>query len=386
MENRVRQTQAYQWFFPVGLLFGMLGAGLWVVFRFQAVPFYPGVAHAEIMVTGFLMAVASGFLMTAIPRFTGTKPAQTGEKSLLLLIFVFLLAVSLHPNRVYFNGGALALSLVLLGFVFRRVRVCVFTPPPSFVLTAFGVLSFLTSHTLLVISHWQPLPGWALHLARILLYYGLPQGLILGVGTQMIPALLGLKKTVLTQIQQNEERSRVAQTKYLFFGLIALLLLVSYVLESLDLAIGRLLRAFVITAIVIFQWNYYRFPQKRGVFIWCLWFSGLFFLLGAWPGVFWPSLAVHGAHILFIGSVSLMIFTIATRVTLAHGGHEMRLEQNSVALALTLLFLLIAMLARLSVPFIDHGFEHLAYAGALWILAAVTWSSVFLKKILKRNL
>ena len=101
-------------------------------------------------------------------------------------------------------------------------------------------------------------------------------------------------------------------------------------------------------------------------------------------GILSPQHFIHGAHILFIGSLSLMIFAIASRVTLAHGGHDLGLEQRSKALLVMMILLCLALVTRLLAPMSQSYFLHLALASCFWIGSLVAWGSVFLPKIFSR--
>lgn len=378
-------SDPYQWFFPIGILFGIIGTGLWIVFHLHLINFYPGLVHTEIMSIGFVMTMALGFLMTAIPRFTGTHLATFIEKMILLVIVLSILLSSLLINHILFHFFSALEICFLIYFVGTRLLKCKFSPPPSFILIAFGLVGSLLAHVYLLISSHYQFDPFLLALARLFLNYGLVLCLVLGVGTQLIPALLGLKKTGLSNIQEGQ-KNKFDGEKIVVFSLLGVILLISFFMEAAGfLQQGRCLRASLILVLVLNQWHIYHIPKITGIFSWCLWISAWMFVIGPWPGVFWPHYAIHGAHILFIGSVSLMIFTVATRVTLSHGNHNSTPEKRSASLTVMLIVFCLSLLARLSVPLTNHYFEHLAYAGALWILAALIWCAGFLRKIFYRN-
>ena len=77
-----------------------------------------------------------------------------------------------------------------------------------------------------------------------------------------------------------------------------------------------------------------------------------------------------------------MTLTVATRVTLAHGGYDLVFETRSNALWISGALILTAALARVGAPFTGSGYSmHLLYAAVLWVLAIAVWSTVFLKRI-----
>src|SRR5215467_6399203 len=67
-----KQTDPYRIFFPLGIILGLMGVSIWPLYYFGITQGYSGRAHAFVQTDGFLYAFIVGFLLTAIPRFTGT--------------------------------------------------------------------------------------------------------------------------------------------------------------------------------------------------------------------------------------------------------------------------------------------------------------------------
>ncbi|MBI4412452.1 MAG: NnrS family protein [Deltaproteobacteria bacterium] len=385
--KRLYTSDPYQWFFPLGILFGLTGTGFWILFGFGRLPFYPSPHHAEAMIGGFLLTVAIGFLMTAIPRFTGTPSASTGEKGVIFLTAIALFCASFFSFRFWFHGLVAIELLLLFRFGLSRIIKAAFRPAPSFPLVGFGLLMALIGTFLLLANDVKSLPSAAVFFARLIFWYGLFNGLALGIGTQLLPSIMGIVQTAsspsLPTPLNAGDRNR---NKRRFFILCGFILFASFAVEAgLSLFWGRLLRALLVTTVMIGYWKIYRFPRSPGILTLCLWISGCLLLIGQWPGVFFPQYAVHGAHILFIASLSLMIFSVATRVTLSHGGHDLALERRSPALVATLLFLFAALIVRLLAPFNEGYFRLLVLASVLWIGGALSWSVFFLPKIFNRR-
>ncbi len=354
-----------------------------MAFHWKWISYYPGLVHADLMIGGFFLVVAAGFLMTAVPRFTQSKSANLLEKVIAAIpsvgiILCGLLGLTFMTHLMIF---LLAFSLVFFGL--RRILASQFKPSPSFALAGLGVFSTLTGSFLCL---WgNSLPSSVNLLARLLLLYGLPYGAILGIGTQLLPRLMGTIKLGAAATPMSSTPADDKKRKHFFiYGAI---LLASFLIEAfLSLQGGRLIRAVLVTGVVITYWNILQKPGSKGVMPWCLWVSSWLFVIGSWPGALVSSFQLHGAHIFFIGSVSLMIFSVATRVTLAHGGHGLEAEGKSKTLLGVVLFLLIALTARLVAPFVSGYFNHLAYASLAWIVAALLWGSQFFPKIFRRNL
>src|ERR1041384_380285 len=94
MEEHGARIDPYRIFFPLGGVAAILGTVLWIAFGFGWIGYYPGISHADLMTGGFLFAFVMGFLMTAIPQFTGAHRASGAERAIgaLLLLSLFVIA------------------------------------------------------------------------------------------------------------------------------------------------------------------------------------------------------------------------------------------------------------------------------------------------------
>lgn len=383
-----RPPDPYRWLFPIGMLFGIVGTGLWVLHWGRFIRAYPGIPHAEIMMGGFLLTMAVGFLMTAIPKFTGTASAMAWEQRLAGIAAAGLLATALLPDRLGFHIGLLITGILLIRFAAVRFLRAHFQPPPSFLFVGFGCGATLFSAVILIGHDAQ----WALHptlvlFARQLLVYGVWLFFVLGIGTQLIPALLGTRPAQRATLGASPLMIAPRPHRWRF-PCYALGLLISFIAEVWwQPQIGTTLRAGIVTIVLLKEWHLLRRRENRGVHSWGLWCSAWCLLIGSWAVALFPAYAIHAAHILFIGTVSLMIFMIATRVTLAHGGHDLREEHRSRWLMGVIGFLLLAALTRLLAPvFPAHYLAHLAYAAICWIAAAVVWGIRFVPRMMFTNL
>src|SRR5262245_51371283 len=81
-------TDPYRIFFPLGLALGLTGVSVWPFYYFGVTEGYSGRTHAFVQICGFLYSFAAGFLLTAIPRFTGTQPPRRMVQYLLAALIV----------------------------------------------------------------------------------------------------------------------------------------------------------------------------------------------------------------------------------------------------------------------------------------------------------
>src|SRR5207244_12233135 len=74
-------SDPFRLFFPLGIVLGVAGVSIWPAYWLGLTPGFSGRAHAFVQADGFLYAFVAGFLLTAIPRFTGTDvPGRSEER------------------------------------------------------------------------------------------------------------------------------------------------------------------------------------------------------------------------------------------------------------------------------------------------------------------
>lgn len=371
----------YRIIFPVGIFLSFFGIGAWLPFGFKWLNAYPVNYHASIMIGGFLFLFALGFLMTAIPRFTGTETASFFE-----LLGVSILNLALAFCCIFYFQSAFQFILFLqmiflVVFGCRRFMKRAYNPPTSFLFLALGILAGLFSVGVRCLETSFEIPSPLKLLAHNILFQGMMLCFVLGVGSRLIPALLGWSQ--LPQVKgPNKQEKR--DYDFIILSVLVFLLAISFIVEVfVDLQLGRVLRALITTITIIKFWKVISPPKvKTWVSKW-LWASSWSLIIGLWGYALFPAYGVHLLHIFFIGGLSLMTLMIATRVTLAHGDHNMDLEVSSDALKWTGILILVAMLTRVVAPFMPKTYlSHLAYASMTWLAAMITWCYVFIKKII----
>ena len=115
-------------FFLLAALWAALAIPLWLlVFSGSAeapTALAPAVWHAHEMVFGYGAAVVAGFLLTAIPNWTGRMPLQGGPLGALALLWVsgrVAAALSAHIGAVAAAGVDLAFPAVFLAVIAREI-------------------------------------------------------------------------------------------------------------------------------------------------------------------------------------------------------------------------------------------------------------------------
>ncbi len=198
IDNRARPEylrlvceEPFRIFFPAGVLLGVVGVSLWVLFYLGVGIPYPNVAHARLMIEGFMASFIFGFLGTAGPRITSAPHFSLFEVAAIFTLD--LLAAGAHTGGAH-RLGDICFAICLFFFarsLAKRFRQRKDSPPPNFVLVALGLVSGLACATLLAFSEAAQY-SWAYQFGGALLnecFVLLP---VLGVAPFFIARLLDL--------------------------------------------------------------------------------------------------------------------------------------------------------------------------------------------------
>ena len=372
-------SDPYRIFFPLGIALGVAGVSIWLAYGLGLTAGYSGRAHAFVQIEGFLYAFIAGFLLTAIPRFTGTAPPARAVQ--------YFLAAALLAASVGFEMQAFAfghsLFLVVHGTVMvlavQRVRRRRSAPPESFALVGFGMIAGAAGALVNAAVAWGGIaPGWDL-LGRRLLTEGMVLLLVLGVGGFLGPRLLGF--AALPQLQ-GLSVAPIPQRPPLFAGkrvavyvAAGAAIVLSVVLEyGAGLAAMALARAGVASLLILATIRPWQPPAVRTTLAWCVWSAHWLLIAGLWLAALAPAYRVDFLHVVFMGGFTLLILAVAMRVVLSHGGHGLSHERRSWPLRIGIATGLLALVARLGAAFAAESFfEHLAIAAFLWIAGVLFW-------------
>jgi uncharacterized protein involved in response to NO len=381
--------EPYRVFFPLGILFGLAGVAVWPLYSFGLTTTYSGRAHAMVQTYGFLYAFITGFLLTAVPRFTGTEPpARATQYS---LAAVLLAAVTTSELRAFPAGTALFVvaHVILLTLLARRFARRTQNPPATFALIGFALVAGAIGALLEAGVAWEVVPAaWDL-LGKRLLTEGMVMLLVLGVGGFLGPRLLGfapLQRPVTLSTAEDAEDAEpihlsVLRSPAVESFIAGIAILTSLVAEyGFDVAWMAYLRAAIVSALVVGSLRLWRRPATRTTLSWTIWIAHWLIAIGVWIVAAAPKYRADFLHVLFVGGFSLLILAIGTRVTLSHGGHTAEKERRSWPLRIGLTLGLIAMLARVGAPFASATyFDHLTWAALLWMAGMSCWGGFILR-------
>jgi uncharacterized protein involved in response to NO len=351
-----------------------LGAGVWAVVALLiwlavirgdvSLPtiFAPARWHAHEMLFGFAVAAVAGFMLTAIPNWTGRMPLQ--GMPLMVLFGAWLLGRVAMATSALMGGplGAivdLSFLAALFGVVLREVlagRNWRNLPMPA----AVAVLVIANGLTQLEANHLlqSGMLGERLGLAMIVLLISL-------IGGRIIPSFT-----------RNWLAKRGADAMPVPFGRFDVAALI-LVLAALSLWVASpnspVAGAALIAAGLI---SFARLTRWRGVrtgaepLLWVLhlgyaWVAAGLCLLGA--GLLLPASVPYsaGLHALSAGAIGTMILAVMTRATRGHTGRALTAGWSTAAIYS---LITLAAIVRVAAPFIPAFYLPLLMAsGALWV-------------------
>ena len=358
--------QGFRPFFLGAGLWGALAVLIWlaIVGGEVSLPtsFGPARWHAHEMLFGFAAAAVAGFMLTAIPNWTGRMPLQ--GVALILLFVTWLLgrvavATSAWVGSIASASVDLAFLAALLAIVLREIiagRNWRNLPMP----VAIGLLLAANGLTHLDAAGWLPsgAVGERLGLATLILLISL-------VGGRIIPSF-----TRNWLVKQGRD---LVPAPFDRFDVVTLL----FVLGTLALWVASpqsglgglaLIGAGVLSFVRLTRWR--TLSTLTEPILWILhlgygWVSiGLILLGGA--AIFPEALpSTSGLHALAAGAVGTMILAVMTRATRGHTGRSLTAEPGTTAI-----YLLITLAAalRVAAPFIpDFYLTFLMTSGVAWI-------------------
>ncbi|MDP4244112.1 MAG: NnrS family protein [Bacteroidota bacterium] len=379
----------YRIFFPLGIFLGFAGVIVWPLLYFGVISGYFGLSHAFLQSDGFLFCFIAGFLLTAIPRFTGTRvPSLTTQLVLAALVIIGAIAFELQSfavGQIAFFVAYLVLVVLIVMRYMRRSGAL----PVTFSLVGVALLTGLIGALINSLTAWHLIDArWVLAGKRSLTE-GMTLMLVLGVGGFLGPRLLGLNRLPLVQfLGVGEPKRRLFMPPPSYFYIIAgFILLLSILLEyGFDLSWMTFIRAFIATIVIAVTLEPWRLPAVRSTLSWCVWTSNWLLIAALWLVAILPVYRVDMMHVMFIGSFTLLILAVGMRVTLSHGGHGLATEVKNWPLRIGLICGTIAMLARAGAPFAPASYsQHLMWAALLWMIGLGIWGWRLIRLITKRN-
>lgn len=352
----LNSEDAYRLFFFFGTLNLILGIIIWIPLIWLE-DFYPIHLHRFFVLYGFMGSYISGFLMTAIPRFSETKKAST--KELLTHFFIMTTSVSLivfNFERVAYIVGGL-FPLHLLYFILKRFSKRKRTPPASFIFIPISLV--FAAYSSFKIAWTNDLEtGFLYHEAMLL-------SIILGIGSHLIPGILGHREILPSQ-----------QNNFSPFNLILpFFFIVNYIFFYNK--IFNLISVLVIFT-CFYYWKLYKLPKIKTALNYCLWVSGWMLMTSFVLKIFFNDYGIHITHAFFISSVTLLTLLVSIRVIQSHSIGNPLIENEKKIYILTI-FILISAATRVSAIFVPSYTRHLSYSSLMLLTGILIYIFSYFK-------
>jgi uncharacterized protein involved in response to NO len=363
------RREPFRVFFPLGVLLAWVGIGHWLLYALGLSASYSCQRHGLIQVEAFLMAFAVGFLMTALPRRTQGPPPSSLEMAAAAFALVVVAVALLAGQRAVAQGAYAWLFALLLRFAIRRFMggAAGRRPPAAFVLIPIGIVHGLAGAALVAAT--PALHAWpsALRIGPLLVEQGVFLCFTVGVGSLILPLMSGAPPPA------DLDASARERAKAFAYAAIGVALLASFAIEAAGWGrSGTLLRAAVVTLGIASGGGLSR-PRKPGLHRQLAWVSVWMMPVGLAASAVFPDYRVAALHILFIGGFGLLVFAVATHVSLSHLELADLVVGRPPAVAILGISFGLALAARLAADASHSYFDHLGWAAGCWLVGSAAW-------------
>lgn len=362
-------------FFLLGAFYSGLSILLWLPQLYGRLELSSALApvdwHIHELYFGFLPAIITGFLFTAVPNWTGRMPIRGMPLLLLLVVWIIgRIAVCFSAGLdwrlvMIVDVGFLALIAVVIGNEivagknWRNFKVLI---PVTFLVAA-----NIAFHTEVQYSGTSDLSRRAAAGAILLL--------IMLIGGRVIPSF-----TRNWLVRENPGKLPVPFSRYDVFTIAVSVIAMSVwiVTPSAHLTGGLMAIACVLQCIRLWRWAGYRTFGDSLVLI--MHVSYLFVPLGFGliaASTLWPDQVpqIAGIHALSVGAVGTITLSIMVRATLGHTGRTLR---ASAFAKVIFVCVIAAALARIFAGLDIGPTDTLLYVAALgWAIAFIGFGAAF---------
>lgn len=378
-------AEPFRLFFPLGVLFGLLGVSLWPLHFLGVLEDYPGTIHARIMAHGFFGSFILGFLGTAMPRMLGTTPLSGTLVSGLAALQ--LTAMTLHLVRQERAGDTVFLLALLMlgGALAARWRRRSDLPPPGFALAGMGLLCGVAGLALGWTGADPESAAGRLVLQSRLIYQGFLLLPVLGVGGFIFPGLLGVSNR--HDLPESRSPTPAWTAGAAEAGLVGLILIGTFVAE-----VAGWVRAAHVVRFGTAAWYLFRqvpFQPGKGARTTashCL-RAGLLLTMGGLLAVaLLPAWRVALLHLTLASGLTMVTIVVATRVMFGHSGQGMRLRERNVWLIVAAILMILGTLTRITGDFVPKILPtHYSYGALGWAAGIILWAVKVLPAVLRAD-
>lgn len=332
--------------------------------------------HRHEMLFGFLGSAIAGFLLTAIPNWTGRLPVAGARLAILFALWLSARLALLFSAHT----GAIAAVILDVGFpaalafvAAREILAAKNRNVPIVIVLGLLTIANGLDHAEALGFDVNPGLGWRAGFGLVLMLVSLIGGRIIPSFTRNWLAKQGVKKGLPGQ-PGPFDMATLAVSGVALAGwvatpdakLVGALLVVAGGLHAIRLARWSGLKTIRDPLVIILHISYAWLPL------------GLL-LLGASAFV-WCIPASSALHALSAGAMSSMTLAVMTRATLGHTGHPLVADR-----ATQLIYILVTLgaILRVAAPVLPFDYlRSIAVAGAMWGGAFLLFASVYGPKLL----
>ncbi|WP_310618599.1 NnrS family protein [Flexibacterium corallicola] len=370
-------------FFLGGALWAFISALLWIPLLMGdislPIAWDPVSWHAHEFLYGYLQAIVAGFLLTAVPNWTGRLPIVGWPLGVLFLCwiigrFAVLTSAWWSPEIVALADlmapAALALAIaqeIIKGKNWRNLIVL-----GMLVMLMFGNLIFHIEAS----SGEYAAGGYGLRIG-----VGAAIMMIVVIGGRIVPSFT---RNWMARSKM-EARPAAIGTYDKVSMLVCLFTVLMWVVQpdSLVTTAALLITGGVHTYRL---WRWCGYLTGREPLVWILHVGYAFVPLGALAmglSIFFPDVipATAAQHLWMAGAIATMTLAVMTRATLGHTGQELTAGAGTVIIYLTILVSVIARVVAGIVP--EFNMQLYSLSGAAWCLSFASYAVVYGPSLLR---
>jgi uncharacterized protein involved in response to NO len=348
-------------FFLVGALYAALAIPMWLAaLFFVAVPagvFVGTQWHAHEMIFGYLAAVMAGFVLTAIPNWTGRLPLSGGPLLVLLLAWAAGRLIAFLPV-----APAIAATIdvtflaALAGAVWREIAAGQnYRNIPIAALVSLLAVANLLDYLGLVFVN---LDGYGTRLAL-----GVAAVMIALVGGRITPSFT---RNWMARGEMQPLPAAMGRIDRIALATTAAAMLAWTVRPEAIVSGLLLVAAGALLFIRMSRWRGWRTltsPIVLVLHLGYLWLSTALVLLGLAAVLADVTVETAGIHALTAGAIGTMTLAVMTRASLGHTGRAIETDWATAAIYA---LVTIGALVRVGAPFLPDYEATLIAAGAAW--------------------
>ncbi|KHK89030.1 hypothetical protein LK12_22690 [Novosphingobium malaysiense] len=367
-------------FFLGGAAWAVIALALWLatLFGIMTLPsaFDPLAWHRHEMLFGYLGAVIAGFLLTAVPNWTGRLPIAGGRLAALAGLWLAARLGMLFSAEV---GGLTACALdvgflaVLTFMIGREILAAKNRNVPILVAMSLFTLADALDQIEALGGVVLGGLGWRMGFAIVLLLIALIGGRIIPSFTRNWLSKQGVKAGLPTQ---------PGRFDYFTIGITALALVGWAFASQSPLSGGLLVIAGTLQFVRLARWSglkAFREPLVLILHVSFLWLPLGLMLTGS--SLFLPYIPFSASlHLLSAGAMASMTLAVMTRATLGHTGHALRANRSTQAI---FVLMTLGALARFAAPMMPFDYMlGLLVAGVLWAGAFLLFVIAYASKLI----